>query len=128
VARPKKDVNPVIVGRLANIGCTMNEIAAVCDCSVDILERRFADVIKKGRETGKASLRRQQWKKACEGNVTMQIWLGKQLLGQRDVVVTDVTSAGQRIGGPDLAGLSDATKALVLKELGGPAKEEGPTA
>ena len=33
---------------------------------------------------GKASLRRMQGKSAQDGNVTAQIWLGKQMLGQRD--------------------------------------------
>ena len=32
------------------------------------------------------SLRRQQFKSAEAGNVTMQIWLGKQYLGQTDKV------------------------------------------
>jgi hypothetical protein len=32
----------------------------------------------------KASLRRIQWKLAEAGNATMCVWLGKQLLGQRD--------------------------------------------
>jgi hypothetical protein len=36
-----------------------------------------------GRERGKARLRRTQFKLA-ETNVAMAIWLGKQLLGQRD--------------------------------------------
>lgn len=37
-----------------------------------------------GPRIGKASLRRMQFKSAEDGNVTMQIWLGKQMLGQRD--------------------------------------------
>ena len=32
----------------------------------------------------KASLRRMQYKAAEGGNVTAQIWLGKQILGQKD--------------------------------------------
>lgn len=34
----------------------------------------------------KTSLRRLQWKKASEGNVAMLIWLGKQILGQKERV------------------------------------------
>ena len=37
-----------------------------------------------GLENGRASLRRMQFKNAQAGNVTMQIWLGKQYLGQQD--------------------------------------------
>ena len=43
----------------------------------------FAETYKKKSQKGKASLRRLQFKHA-ETNPTMAIWLGKQLLGQRD--------------------------------------------
>jgi len=83
MANPLPIDEKVVLG-LASIGCTMKEIGAVVGCSVDTLERRFADVIEKGRESGKSSLRRMQWKAAEKGNVSMLIWLGKQILGQRD--------------------------------------------
>ena len=35
-------------------------------------------------ESGRASLRRMQYVAAKKGNATMQIWLGKQYLGQKD--------------------------------------------
>jgi hypothetical protein len=63
----------------------MIEIAAVCKCSVDTLENRFSDIIKEGRETGKMSLRRLQFKAAEKGNPAILIWLGKQHLDQKDV-------------------------------------------
>lgn len=44
---------------------------------------------------GKRSLRRMQWKSAKGGNATMQIWLGKQLLGQTDK--QDITSGGESL-------------------------------
>ena len=40
--------------------------------------------IDEARESGKATLRRLQWQRATAGSDTMCIWLGKQLLGQRD--------------------------------------------
>lgn len=64
----------------------MIEIGSIVECSVDTLERNFADVIKKGRERGKSSLRRKQFEMAMNGNVTMLIWLGKQHLGQTEKV------------------------------------------
>lgn len=85
----KLDIDEDVVRELASIACTMIEIAAVVNCSVDTLERRFADVIKRGRETAKTSLRRFQWKAAEGGSVPMMIWLGKQLLGQRDIVYNE---------------------------------------
>jgi hypothetical protein len=42
-------------------------------------------------EAGKSSLRRLQWKSALGGNVVMQIWLGKQYLGQRDEHAVEVS-------------------------------------
>lgn len=71
---------------LAMIQCTMTEIAACCRCSVDILERHFAEVIRDGYEQGKQSLRRAQYKKAMEGNPQMLIWCGKHTLKQREVI------------------------------------------
>lgn len=82
--RPPADVDAEDVEKLAVLMCTMEEIAAHFNVSVDTLERNFADVIKRGRERGKESLRRMQWKSAMDGNVTMQIWLGKQILKQKE--------------------------------------------
>jgi hypothetical protein len=84
MARPKKLIDPEQVATLARIDCTMIEIAAVVKCSVDTLERRFADVIKAAREEGNSSLRRRQHELAMDGNPTMLIWLGKQRLGQKE--------------------------------------------
>ena len=80
----RKQINPVQVEKLAAMHSSVPEIAAVIDCSRDTLDRRFADVMAKGRENGRAKLRHLQWKSANAGNVTMQIWLGKQLLHQTD--------------------------------------------
>ena len=90
--RPRLDIDPTEVEKLAMIHCTMEEIAAVVNCSVDTLERRFAEVIKRGRENGKASLRRMQYLSAQKGNVAMMIWLGKQLLGQRERADIDMST------------------------------------
>lgn len=84
MARPLLDIDAVEVEKLAAMYCTMKEIAAFFDCSVDTLENRFSDVIAKGREKGKSKLRRLQWQSAEKGNIVMQIWLGKQILGQSD--------------------------------------------
>lgn len=84
IGRPLADVDPATVEQLAAIDCSYAEMAAVLSCSEDTLLRRFADVIKRGRENGKASLKRKQFKLAMDGNATMLIWLGKQRLGQSD--------------------------------------------
>jgi hypothetical protein len=94
MARPKLKIDPEKVKQLAMINCSYAEIAAVLDCDESTLTRRFAQVIKKGRESGKMSLKRAMWKKAVtEGNVVMQIWLSKQMLGYTDkqTIVEDNT-------------------------------------
>jgi len=83
--------------KLARMACTNEEIAACLNVSAkyyyDVLKRdpELSDMIQKGRAEGRASLRRAQWAKALEGNPTMLIWLGKQLLGQSDMTRTEIT-------------------------------------
>lgn len=62
------------------------EIAAHLNCSHDTIERRFASQIKDGHKVRNGRLRSKQFEIAMEGNPTMLVWLGKQLLGQRDRV------------------------------------------
>ena len=82
--RPKLSIDPEQVKKLAMMQCTNVEIAAFFDCDEGTIRKRFSDELTKGRESGKISLRRMQWKSCENGNVTMQIWLGKQYLGQTD--------------------------------------------
>ena len=84
MARPKLDIDPEQVMKMAAIGCTNKEIAQVLNISIETLQRNFPDLLQKGRANGKAKLRRLQWQKAEEGNPTMLIWLGKQLLEQKE--------------------------------------------
>jgi hypothetical protein len=77
----------------------MEEMAHILKCSVDTLERNFADVIKEGRANGKMSLRRWQWEACKKGNSALLIWMGKQHLNQKDKqeVSTDPQSPVQQI-------------------------------
>lgn len=84
--RPPLELDEKVIAGLARIDCTMIEIAAVVGCSVDTLERNYAEVIEKNRKEGHSSIRRQQYKLAMAGNPTMLIWLGKMQLGQRETV------------------------------------------
>lgn len=78
------------IENLAKIQCTEDEAAAILGVDQSTLSRflhkhkRAMDVWMLGIRTGKASLRRMQFKAAEDGNVTMLIWLGKQVLGQKD--------------------------------------------
>lgn len=82
--RPRAVVDAAQLEQLAAINCSLAEMAAVMKCDQRTLTRRFAQVIKRGREVGTSSLKKAQFNLALKGNATMQIWLGKQLLGQRD--------------------------------------------
>ena len=105
---------------MAQIQCTAEEIAGVFGISPDTLDRRikergyagFAELYKKHSDEGKASLRRMQWKAAEEGNPTLLVWLGKQMLGQTDK--RDLTSSDGTMS-PKAA--LDVSK-LSTKELG----------
>ena len=91
--RPKKKIDYNLTEKLANIMCTQEEIATMFDCDVRTLQRdeEFCRVFKKGKENGKMSLRRNQFKLSAT-NPTMAIWLGKQYLGQRDTNNADVSN------------------------------------
>ena len=83
--RPKIEIDYATVEKLANIQCTQDEIASFIGVSTRTLQRdeKFMELFNKGRDNGKMSLRRIQWKHA-EKSATMAIWLGKQYLGQKD--------------------------------------------
>lgn len=85
--RPKKVIDYKMTEELASIMCTQEEIASIMDCSVRTLQRdaEFCRVYKKGLDKGKMSLRRKQFAMA-DKNPAMAIWLGKQMLGQTDVM------------------------------------------
>lgn len=82
--RRKRVVSPKDVYELASLGCTDREIARWFDVDENTLRYNFSDIIEKGREDIKHSLRRAQLKLALNGNAVMLIWLGKNLLGQSD--------------------------------------------
>lgn len=84
MSRPLLEIDPVLVEDLASIMCTNKEIAAIVGCCVDTLTDRFSEILDKGRQRGKTTLRREQWKAAVGGNIVMLIWLGKQYLDQMD--------------------------------------------
>ena len=84
--RKKIEIDYEKAEKLASIMCTQSEIASVLGVSVALLEHNpeFIRIHKKGMEHGRASLRRMQYTAANSGNATMQIWLGKQYLSQKD--------------------------------------------
>jgi hypothetical protein len=89
MARPKKDLDPRLVKRLIGAGLSVEEVAAVLECSKRTLETRFCAALKEGRTRRNARLRFRQFQAAMAGNTAMLIWLGKQYLGQRDRVADE---------------------------------------
>lgn len=86
--RPPIVIDYDAVERLGQIQCTQEEIANVLNISLAraVHDDKFVQAHRKGMEVGKASLRRQQFKGAEQGNATMLVWLGKQYLGQSDKI------------------------------------------
>lgn len=88
------DINWSEFDRLCNIHCTLVEIAEWFNCSEDTIERAvkrekqmgFAEYYKRKSGRGKISLRRKMFELAQSGNVTMCIWLSKNMLGYRDKI------------------------------------------
>ena len=95
--RPDEKTLDTIEG-LAKIQCTQGEAAGVLGVTrqtfIAFLDRHpvARNRWEAGLESGKASLRRNQFKMA-QTNAAMAIWLGKQYLGQREPVRDDVGPA-----------------------------------
>ena len=85
MARPKKyKIDHQEVEKLASYGCSNIEIAEFYGCDESLIRKSFSEYLTKGRAKGKIRLRQLQWKSAEKGNVSMQIFLGKNILGQKD--------------------------------------------
>lgn len=104
--------------------CTQEEIASFFKVSVSTIKRLAAtpevrDILDRGAALGRISLRRQQFRLLKAGSVPMAIWLGKQILGQRDKVDTTLrTPPGEPLRIE--TEISDRRQAILLNELFGP--------
>lgn len=86
--------DPKIIEQVKIFGgvcATQQEMADWFSCSIKTIEAYMANeegevyrVYKKAQATFKSSLRSKQRNVALKGNTSMLIWLGKQLLGQKD--------------------------------------------
>jgi hypothetical protein len=85
--------------KLASMHCTDEEIAAWFGIRRETFVRRkkgeILETLEVGRAKGRVSLRRAQFDAAIKGDRTMLIWLGKQLLGQRDIVTQEHEHSGE---------------------------------
>jgi hypothetical protein len=90
--RNKRVVVPKDVYALAVIGCNDREIARWFDMDESTLRYNFKDIILKGREDLKHTLRRAMIKNALSGNAALQIFLAKNMLGMSDTPVNSEDS------------------------------------
>lgn len=92
--RHKIEVDIDLLAKLCQLQCTAKECGHVLGISEDTIDRRlkedgwagFEEFREENNSMGKVSLRRAQYQTAMAGNHIMQIWLGKQWLGQTDKV------------------------------------------
>src|SRR6185369_11001003 len=85
--------------RLSAMQCTDEEVAAWFGVTTRTIERRrrnakFAEVMERGKAKGRISVRRMQMKLLEQGNATIGVWLGKNILGQVDEIRHDIHGNG----------------------------------
>tara|TARA_R110000764_G_scaffold35177_2_gene78536 strand:+ start:2452 stop:2790 length:339 start_codon:yes stop_codon:yes gene_type:complete len=101
--KSKIEFNLEALESLCRLNCTHAEIAAYFNVSLKTVERRykeeldFAAAVDRGKATGRLSLRRKQIELVDNGNASMAIWLGKQLLNQTDKQEIDQYNHGDKI-------------------------------
>jgi len=84
IGRSKTVIPEEQVSELAKLHCTNQEMADFFDVPLQTFVDNFRDIITKGRLETKQRLRAAQLKLALNGDRTMLIWLGRNILSQSD--------------------------------------------
>ena len=84
IGRNKTVIPEEQVMELARLHCTSKEMAEFFDVPYTTFTDNFRDIITKGRLETKQRLRAAQLKLALNGDRTLLIWLGKNILGQSE--------------------------------------------
>ncbi len=108
--RPKAEIDWDRVGKMCEAGASGVGIAATLGIDEGTLRKRsetdhncsFSEFSRQKKAKGDELLRVAQFNTAMKGNVTMQIWLGKQRLSQSDkteskIEVTDLKSVARTV-------------------------------
>lgn len=83
--RPRKEIDEVLLKKMAFSAMTVDQIADACNCHPDTLYANYSEILREGRSTRKTLLAEAMWKNALnKDNVQMQIWLAKQHLGHKE--------------------------------------------
>src|SRR5579859_2228035 len=109
MARPQIELDAELVKSFCQAQLTTAEIAVICKCSKDTIERRFAATLKEWKDEGVGSVRRRLFQSALgqiEGasQTTAMIFFLKNYGGMSDKVDHGF-KPGER---PTLSGLSDS--------------------
>ena len=85
----RADFDLDLLEKLAALGVTVQEAASIFSVSRSTMNRRLREPAyrrawDRGQVNVKIALRRAQLKRALEGSDPMLIWMGKQLLGQKN--------------------------------------------
>jgi len=89
-------IDPIDLEKLYSLHCTHEEVAGYLGKSVRTLRNKlkspeYRQAMERGKAKACISLRRQQWKCAEKGNPSMLQFLGKQILGQREVTPVELS-------------------------------------
>lgn len=106
LGRPKIKFTPEQVEQIKTLGrchCPDSEVAAFMGVAENTIQRHFGALLKEAREAGKSNIRAKQFRLAMDGDRTMLIWLGKQLLKQSDKVQWDITSVPEEVFSSEVA-------------------------
>ncbi len=87
--RPRKEMDLKELEKLVSIGCTDSEIGAWFKMTPRSIqdkrkEEPYKTIFETAHEIAKISLRRVQFQTAMKGNPSLQIHLGKHILGQKE--------------------------------------------
>src|ERR1017187_365547 len=115
MSKRKPKIDMIQFMETVGIGATNKELAIIFGCSTDYLEHNLAKEMALGREDLKTRLRKKQLEVAMAGNVTMLIWLGKNILKQTDAPPADLkddqnANLGQQTLVEELAKLINKTE------------------
>ena len=93
MARPRKNIDPELVRKLAGLGLTQKDIASFFDCSPSLISKRFSSSYDLGASQSKKSLRVLMWRQARSGSAPITLRLDQRLFGplERKQAVDDAS-------------------------------------
>ncbi len=91
MGRPRLNIDPEQVRKLAGLGLTQKDIASFVGCSQSLISLRFSSFYDLGVTQSKKSLRAMMWKEARGGSAPITLRLDQRLFGplQRKQAVDD---------------------------------------